>query len=128
MTQKLRGEVMRQLIFTGFVLLGICGPGHASELGDEYTAYQDAAASGDLYAALPHAERAYDVALAMLGPNAAETRSAAADLAYIQNELMNYRATLTTLEPVLAGSGTDPATSEDTWFRILIERGKAHLG
>jgi len=48
-------------------LILVINPAAASELQDEYAAYQEAAAVGDLHAALPHAQRAYELGLEQFG-------------------------------------------------------------
>jgi len=127
---------MKHLILTNSVICVVgfliamflvINPAAASDLLDEYAAYQEAAAAGDLHAALPHAQRAYELGLEQFGPDSRNTALLAFNLGYIQNETLDFEAAIESLNvsstALLAAGEVDREL-----FDSLLELSRAQLG
>lgn len=100
----------------------------ASELQDEYEAYQEAAAAGDLRAALPHAQRAYELGLEQFGPDSRNTGLLAFNFGYALNETRNYDRAVEVLRVGSAALESANAGVGEEEFNVLLELGRAQLG
>jgi|GEM_PF-3335782 len=119
---------MRRLFLAGLVLLGVSNAGAASELGDEYTAYQEAAAAGDLHGALPHAQRAFELGLEQFGPDSRNTGFLAFNYGMALNESLNFDEAAPVLDlSVSALSGSNASDAIET-YDAMLERAKSRLG
>lgn len=90
-------------------------PAGANELSDEYAAYQEAAAAGDLHTALPHARRAYELGLEQFGPEDRNTGLLAfnyGSLLYEARELSLAGTILNQSKDVLTLDANSAATPE----------------
>jgi len=102
-------------------------PAAASELSDEYAAYQEAAAAGDLRGALPHAQRAYELGLEQFGPDSRNTGLLAFNLGYIQNELLDFEGAIQSLTASTSALRTD-GNADQELYDSLLELSRAQLG
>lgn len=112
-------STMTKLVLSIFVALAIsvCAA-HASqaELQEAYTAYQEAAATGDVRAALPHARRAYELGLELFGPENRNTGLLAFNYGAALNEAGEFGQAIDVLQNSRhALDATEERVSEDRY-------------
>ncbi len=105
-------------------------PAHASqaELQAAYGAYQEAAEAGDVRAALPHAQRAYELGLELYGADSRNTGLLAFNYGAALNEVHRFEEALPILEEgqlALEAAGGSEASS---LFDMNIEIARSHMG
>ncbi len=115
------------VILFGFAVL--CGTAHASEaeLQEAYVAYQEAANAGDLRAALPHAQRAYELGLDLYGPESRNTGLLAFNYGTALNEIGDWEDAAETLEMGLAALSQSGGATSQELFDTSLELAKAYM-
>lgn len=113
-----------------FAVLAGTATAHASQadLQEAYTAYQEAAATGDVRAALPHAERAYELGLALFGPDSRSTGLLAFNYGAALNELHKFEDAFPVIATGLSALESSTTTDPRPLYDINIEMARAHLG
>ncbi len=99
-----------------------------AELQEAYTAYQEAAASGDVRAALPNARRAYELGLDLYGPDSRNTGLLAFNYGAALNELQKFEDAFPVIATGLSALESSTTTDPRSLYDINIEMARAHLG
>ncbi len=111
------------LFFATLVFVGAAQASQA-ELQEAYTAYQEAAARGDVRGALPHAQRAYELGAKLYGADSQNTALLAFNLGDTLYQLTEFRDAVEPLRVAVDGLGR----SSDMYDLAAFQMASALIG
>ena len=98
-----------------------------AEIDAAYQSYREEMREGDLRAALPYAQSAFENANAEWGEGAPETYRYAGALARVQNDLYRYESALQTVLSALQGASAKDTNQTQT-YDVFFQAGRAARG